>query len=202
MKKYQVKRNLRGETLAATDLAVLPEFASGDPVVDATVYRFFDRNGDYLGWCDADTGRKFFYGKLYYKTKGAYRIKTRLGNEVYGTRVKKIFVYEKNTNALAAYAVLRKIGNSDLIDLNDREMLCKMTMESILEAQFDRWNFTSFPNPYNIIPKEMRNKLENDLTVFLESKKAELVQYCQEQLNAFQAQRTNTHIHEINLANF
>ncbi len=181
MKRYQVKRKLN-ETAAQNDIPIWPEFAPGDPVVNQVVYRFFDRNGEYKGWCDATVGHKFLMGKLYYKTKGAYRIKTR---KSYDSRTtKKIYVYEKDpvNDRLAAYVVKRPVVAEDLIDNTDRESLCKLTREQVEAYGFSAWNFTSYPNKYKVIPIEVNTKFQKDMQDFLDAKKKELIDYLDMQI--------------------
>jgi len=181
MKRYQVKRKLN-ETAAQNDIPIWPEFAPGDPVVNQVVYRFFDRNGEYKGWCDATVGHKFLMGKLYYKTKGAYRIKTR---KSYDSRTtKKIYIYEKDpvNDRLAAYVVKRPVVAEDLIDNTDRESLCKLTREQVEAYGFSAWNFTSYPNKYKVIPIDFNTKFQKDMQDFLDAKKKELVDYLDMQI--------------------
>jgi len=181
MKRYQVKRKLN-EIAAQSDIPIWPEFAPGDPVVNQVVYRFFDRNGEYKGWCDATVGHKFLMGKLYYKTKGAYRIKTR---KSYDSRTtKKIYVYEKDpvNDRLAAYVVKRPVVAEDLIDNPDRESLCKLTREQVEAYGFSAWNFTNYPNKYKVIPIEVNTKFQKDMQDFLDAKKKELIDYLDMQI--------------------
>jgi len=181
MKRYQVKRKLN-EIAAQSDIPIWPEFAPGDPVVNQVVYRFFDRNGEYKGWCDATVGHKFLMGKLYYKTKGAYRIKTR---KSYDSRTtKKIYIYEKDpvNDRLAAYVVKRPVVAEDLIDNTDREALCKLTREQVEAYGFSAWNFTSYPNKYKVIPIDFNTKFQKDMQDFLDAKKKELIDYLDMQI--------------------
>jgi len=181
MKRYQVKRKLN-EIAAQSDIPIWPEFAPGDPVVNQVVYRFFDRNGEYKGWCDATVGHKFLMGKLYYKTKGAYRIKTR---KSYDSRTtKKIYIYEKDpvNDRLAAYVVKRPVVAEDLIDNTDRESLCKLTREQVEAYGFSAWNFTNYPNKYKVIPIEVNTKFQKDMQDFLDAKKKELIDYLDMQI--------------------
>ena len=104
MKHYQKKRNIQA-AMASMPVPVLPTFNDGDPTEGVVVARYFDNCGNYMGWTDTETARKYVLGKLYYKTKGAYRCKTkRMHNEV---GAKKIFIYEKQTQHLAAFASRR-----------------------------------------------------------------------------------------------
>ncbi len=181
MKRYQESRKLN-EVAAQSDIPIWPEFAPGDPVVNQVVYRFFDRNGEYKGWCDATVGHKFLMGKLYYKTKGAYRIKTR---KSYDSRTtKKIYVYEKDpvNDRLAAYVVKRPVVAEDLIDNTDRESLCKLTREQVEAYGFSAWNFTNYPNKYKVIPIEVNTKFQKDMQDFLDAKKKELIDYLDMQI--------------------
>lgn len=179
MKRYQLKRKLN-ETVAQNDIPVWPVFESGDPTAGEVIYRFFDRHGNYKGWCSKTEGRKFLMGKLYYKTKGAYKIRSRKSHDSRTTR--KIFVYEKNTVCLAAYAVLRVLTNEDFVDQNNREELVKISRESVEAFTFTPWNFMSYPNRYRIIPEETKTKLQKDLDNFMKSKKQEILDYLDAQI--------------------
>lgn len=181
MKQYQKKRNLSSERPATQTLPVLPDFAASDPSVGELVYRWFDQNGNYLGWTGYDTGRKFLLGKLYYKTKGAYKIRTL--NSHTSRTTKKIYIREKDTHNLAAYAVLRTIEDDDLIDSNDREALCKITLEKLNAHTFSVYYYDNYPNPYKVIPDEMRSKIQKDMQNFLASKQQELIDYVQNAMN-------------------
>ena len=181
MKAYQKKRNIV-ERAAQSTVSILPALnADSDPVAGQEITRWFDQYGNYLGWCEVDVTRKFLLGKLYYKTKGAYRIRTRRSHSDRG--VKKIFIYEKESNALAAYVVQRVITSKDLVDLNDKRALAQVTIEKIQAHGFTHWNFTEYPNPYNVIPAEFKQKLNKDMQEFLNAKKAELIALCQNEID-------------------
>jgi len=179
MKAYQKKRDLR-EAPASNDLPILPAFETCDPAVGDAVYRWFDKSGNYLGWCSYEVGRKFLVGKLYYKTKGAFTIKTRRSYE--NRSVRKIYICPKGTNFLAAYVILRTIREKDLIELSDRESLATMTLEVIKKHHFTSYNFTTFPDEFKIVPNEIREKFAIDMQKFLADKKQELVDYLQFQI--------------------
>ena len=181
MKAYQKKRNIV-ERAAPSTVSILPVFnVDSDPVAGQEVARWFDQTGNFLGWTDAVTSRKFLMGKLYYKTKGAYRIKTRRSHT--DRAVKKIFIYEKASNALAAYVIERQLDKKDLVDLNDKRTLAQVTIEKIQAHGFTHWNFTEYPNPYNVIPAEFKQKLHKDMQEFLNAKKAELIALCQSEID-------------------
>lgn len=180
MKRYQLKRKMDGEKLAATDIPVWPTFEHRDPDVNEAIYRFFDRNGNYKGWCSKTEGHKFLMGKLYYKTKGAYRIRSR---KSYDDRsIRKIFVYEKGNNNLAAYVVFRAVTNEDLIEKDDREQLAKISREHMEAFSFTPWNIVGYPNKYKIIPEEFKTKIQKDLQKFMDDKKLELLNYLDTQI--------------------
>ena len=189
MKQYQKKRKIN-DILAPTSLDVLPTFETCDPVEGTTVYIWYDKEGEYQGWCDIATGKKFLLGKLYYKTKGAYRIRTRRSHD--NREVQKISIYQKNSSLLAAFAVCRRIVKEDLIELNDREGLAKITLEAVEKHQFTAWNFSDYPNQYGIVPIEIRTKFQKDLQDFLISKKKELTDYLQLQITDAQQAKVIT----------
>lgn len=201
MLKYKQKRNIgKSTTTAASIPPVLPDFSEGDPAVDQRVYRFFDQYGEYLGWCPYDTGRKFLLGKLYYKTKGAYRIRSYKLRDGVTPKGHKIHIYEKETSNLALYAVVRYIVAEDLIDLNDRESLAKSLMENVKQYDMTNWNYDSFPNKHNLFPETLRAKFRDDMQNFLASKKQELLNHLQDVANSYVVQRQHTETHGVNLA--
>jgi hypothetical protein len=145
MLKYQQKRDLRGQVAASKAITILPAFNEGHPAIGRMVYRWFNPQGEYMGWSDFETGKKFLMGKLYYKTKGAYRILTRRSHS--SRDVKKIHVYEKDTTNLALYGVLRPIREADLIDLDDKKALLKVTRAAVEKFTPSSWNLLDYPNP-------------------------------------------------------
>ena len=188
MKKYQQQRNVSGEK-KGTLCPFQPEYAAGDPATGVVVYRWFDTEGKYLGWCDFTTGRKFLYGKLYYQSKGKYQTKTR--KSLGSSHAKKIFIYEKGTDNLALYGVSRVITQEDLIDLSDKTALIKVTRDAIKSFQMCAYNFQEYPNKYQVIPLTMRRKFEADIKEFLASKKQELIAYLDDYEKVLTAQRAD-----------
>lgn len=184
MKQYQKKRDLSSERPATQTLPVMPDFAAGDPSVGELVYRWFDQNGNYLGWTGYDTGRKFLLGKLYYKTKGAYKIRT--SNSYSNRNAKKICIREKDTHNLAAYAVRRTIEDKDLIDIDDKKALLKITLDGIQNHGFNAWNYTNFPDKYKMIPNAVREQLNTHMANCMKQMKLELENYINGQINDIQ----------------
>jgi len=174
MLKYQQKRSLKSVTAASATVPVLPAFQQGHPSVDVVIYRWFDNNGDYLGWTNEADGKKFLIGKLYYKTKGAYFIRTRRDYNNIGVR--KVYVYEKSSNNLALYAIKRALKPGDLIDLENKKGLLKMTAEQVQNHVFSAWNYSDYPDPYKILPASMRQKFVADMQNFLKQKHEEVLE--------------------------
>lgn len=179
-KKYQQKRNLKDDK-PGTLCPELPEFQAGDPAPGAVVYRWFDPEGNYLGWCSYDDGRKFIYGKLYYKTKGQYQTKTK--RSITTSNARMIRIVEKATGNLALYAACRVITEKDLIDLDDKVALIKSSRAAIQDFDMNHYNFSMYPNEHKLIPVTMQRKVENDMKEFLKSKKEEILGY----LNTYEA---------------
>ena len=202
MIKYKQSRDLKGYTMANAIPPVLPDFAEGDPKVGEHVYRFFGLSGQFLGWCNYETGRKFLMGKLYYKTKGAYCMRSqRIRSATDGTKQgHKIFIREKDTGSLALYAVDRLIAAKDLIDSEDKESLAKISIEVIQAFDMNHWNYESFPDQYKLIPATMRQKFRDDMKNFLYSKKNELIAHLQDIANSYVAQRQHVDTHGVELA--
>lgn len=180
MLKYQQKRDLRREMPASKAITILPAFSEGHPTVGHTVYRWFNPQGEYIGWSDFEVGKKFLMGKLYYKTKGAYRIVTRRSHS--NRAAKMIHVYEKGGSALALYGVLRPITDVDLIDLDDKKALLKVTRVAVEKFTPTSWNLLDYPNPYKCIPQSFREKLATDMTNFLKTKHQEMLEHIDQQM--------------------
>ena len=191
-KKYQQKRNIK-DVKPGLLCPVLPGFAEGDPAIDTTVYRWFDPEGKYLGWCSDNDGRKFLYGKLYYKTKGVYQTKTKRSLMTRDARL--IHVNEKVTGKLALYGVRRTIVQADLVDFDDKIALITASRTAIQDFEMSRYNYTQFPNNYQVIPIAMRRKFEKDMDEFLLSKKKELIDY----LNTYESSLTEQRRDEVSL---
>jgi len=185
MLKYKQKRDLSTERPATSGLSFYPTFETCEPTIGIVITRFYNQHGDYLGWCDAEVSKKFFYGKLYYKTKGAYTIKTRRCYRNRSTR--KIYIYEKATGLLAAYAVQRALTDADNVDLSDKRKLATVTLDSFKTMQLTPWSLDSFADPYSIVPKEIRVKFRSDLANFIELKRNELIAICQREIDASDA---------------
>lgn len=180
MLKYQQKRNLKGELPASKLVPFLPTFSPGHPTVDSLVYRWFDQQGDYLGWTDSEEGKKYLLGKLYYKTKGAYRVNTKRSWN--NRTTKMIRVYEKDSSLLALYGSLRYIKEADLIDIDDKKALLKITRAAVEGFTPTTWNILDYPNPYKVIPVEFREKLATDVANFIKSKHLEILQHIDDQM--------------------
>ena len=185
MLKYKQKRDLSDESKAPTGLSFYPTFETCEPTIGISIVRFYSMHGDYLGWCTDEVAKKFFYGKLYYKTKGAYTIKTRRCYRNRSTR--KIYIYEKATGLLAAYAVQRALTDADNVDLSDKRKLAAVTLDSFKTMQLTAWSLDSFADPYSIVPNEIRVKFRSDLANFIELKRNELIAICQSEINACDA---------------
>ena len=187
MKKYQQQRKLDNIKKGAL-CPFQPEYAAGDPAVDTTVYRWFDTDGKYLGWTSFENGRKFLYGKLYYKSKGKYQTKTR---NSFRYKAKMIYIYEKGTDNVALYGALRAITKEDLVDLNDTTALIKATRDAINGFGMSIYNLHEFPNAYKIIPDTMKSKFHTDVEEFIVSKKKELIDFLNEYEKVLTAQRAD-----------
>ena len=186
MKRYQqnISPNL---VTAATSLPIYPQLNSGDPDFGNTpsvfIFVWFDKDGKYLGWVDTETARKFLLGKLYYKTKGAYKIKTsRAYDSSRHSHDRNITIYEKSSGRPAAYAQTRLIHKHELIDMNDRSVTIPAAIQEIKKFTMNNYNFSSYPNTFKILPDEFRNKFSNDFQEFLKMKKKELIDYCESEM--------------------
>jgi hypothetical protein len=186
MKRYQ--QNIRPDSVpASASLPIYPQFNSGDPDFgnnpSVFISVWFDKDGKYVGWTDTETARKFLLGKLYYKTKGAYKIKTsRAYDSSRHSHDRNITIYEKSSGRPAAYAQTRVIQKHELIDMNDRSVTIPAAIEEIKKFNMNNYNFTNFPNTYEIVPSEFRNKFAKDFQEFLNMKKKELIDYCESEM--------------------
>lgn len=182
MLKYKQKRDLSDENKAPAGLSFYPTFETCEPTIGISIVRFYSLHGEYLGWCTDEVAKKFFYGKLYYKTKGAYTIKTRRSYRRRATR--KIYIYEKASKGLAAYAVKRALDDNDMVDTSDKRALAVSTLNYFKTMSYYASGLDSFHDPYSIVPNEIRNKFRNDLANFVELKRNELIAICQREIDA------------------
>ena len=124
--------------------------------------------------------KKYLLGKLYYKTKGAYRVNTKRSWNNRNTKM--ICVYEKDSSLLALYGSLRYIKEADLIDIDDKKALLKITRAAVEGFTPTTWNILDYPNPYKVIPVEFREKLATDVANFIKSKHLEILQHIDDQM--------------------
>lgn len=183
MRQYKAPRISKSSVTAESLPPVLPVFASGDPAVGDRVYRFFNQRCEFIGWCSYAIGRKFLIGKLYYKTKGAYRIRSARVRDVTDTqedgavRAKEIHIYEKETGALALYALLSVIKAPDLVDLDDRLETAKILRLKVEAYKMNEYNYHNYPKDYKLFSEQFEAKLKTDLQDFIKSKKQEMLAY-------------------------
>ena len=178
MKRYKQNRKI-DENASKNALAVLPAFASEEPKVNETVCRYYDGQGNYLGYTDLETTRKFLYGKLYYKTKGAYRIKKRRSYNDRNTTVTSI--YEKDSCLLATQVVTRPLTAKDLIDSDDKEELTKLALETAKAWSINYYNLNEYPDEFKLLGdrNEMQKLLIKEHEEFIAARKAFIVKQFQ-----------------------
>ena len=178
MKRYKQKRTIN-EIASKNALTVLPAFASEEPKVNEAICRYYDAEGNYIGYTDVETTRKFLYGKLYYKTKGAYRIKKRRSHSDRNTTVTSI--YEKNANLLVAQVVTRVLTAKDLIDTEDKEELTKIALETAKAWSINYYNLNDYPDEFKLLGdrNEMQKLLMKEHEEFIVARKAFIVKQFQ-----------------------
>ena len=175
---------------------VLPELSKEKAPKDVYVARYFDSTGKFIGWCLEDAHKKFILGKLYYKTKGAYTTKTRNGHD----DSRRIYITEKAAGGVALFIIVRKLADADLVDLTDKEALAKMTLEKLNEHSFSTYYYSNYPDPYNIIPKTVREEVQQMMNNCLKQIREHVINNVQDQVNAEVAQKQFTHVHGVSLA--
>lgn len=173
MKRYAEKVSINNPSSEA--VSYLPALNTSEPLPGVRIARYYDNNGNYLGWADEETNRKYIYGKLYYKTKGAYKVSSRRYS--YDNRVdKKISIDDKQTGKTVAYIVLRPLNADDFIDKSDRASVARAAFEGLLNYNFNGYNLETFPDKYNIF-RELREKITQDHHNFIKEKRQEILDF-------------------------
>ena len=119
------------------------------------------------------------YGKLYYKTKGAYRVKKRRSYNDRNTTITSI--YEKASCLLATQVVTRPLTAKDLIDVDDKEQLTKLALETAKAWAINYYNLNEYPDEFKLLGdrNEMQKLLIKEHEEFIERRKAFIVKQFQ-----------------------
>ena len=174
MKAYRKPIIFKGTT--TTQVPILPDMnMTDDPQQGRVTYLVYAPTGDYLGFSDDEQVRKYLYGKLYYKTKGAYSThNTKVDN--FDKTQRKIFVYLKTTRAIALYLHRRIITELDLIDTADKSSHAAYTLQKVKDTSFNFNNISNFSDQFNQC-EAIKKKLVDDANALANRQREERARF-------------------------
>jgi hypothetical protein len=197
MKSYQKDRKLDRSYTAGNVVSILPTFSPGEPAVGVPVARWYTPEGKFMGWTDAEVSRKFLYGGLYYKTKGFYSIKSK---QLTNRAGKKFYVTEKTSCKLAAYAVMRSLTDTDMIDEDNKLETAKIGLSQVMSYGWNYYNMDSFPDTYKLLPTDYRRKIADMREEFVEKMKQQTIKEFQNLIDAEMVQRQHVETHGVDIS--
>ena len=179
MKSYQ--KQLKALSWRASKCCpVLPALSKDDVPAGIEKAFAYDNNGNYLGHAEVADVKKFLLTRLYYKTKGAYNVKTRRQYDEY-----TINIYEKGTSNTALLFQCRKLKADDVIDADDKLEQVRYALENELKDfkvssyQMGNWSIPTV-DKFNLT-HEFRKELEIEVRAVIEAKKQKMLNH----LNSF-----------------
>jgi hypothetical protein len=182
MKAYQKQLNASHFASRASKCCpVLPVLSKDDVPVDVEKAFAYDNNGNYLGHAEVADVKKFLLTRLYYKTKGAYSVKTRR----YYSDCYTINIYEKGTSNIALLFRCRKLKVEDTIDADDKLEQVRYSLENefkdfkVSSYQMGHWSIPT-ADKFNLTT-EFRKELEIEIRAVIEAKKQKMLNH----LNSF-----------------
>lgn len=181
MKSYQ--KQLKAFSARASKCCpVLPTLSKDDVPAGVEKAFAYDNNGNYLGHAEVADVKKFLLTRLYYKTKGAYNVKT---GRRYGSDEYTINIYEKDTRNTALQFQCRKLKADDIIDVDDKLEQVRYAIENELKGfkiysyQMGNWSIPTV-DKFNLT-HEFRKELEVEIRAVIEAKKQKMLNH----LNSF-----------------
>lgn len=181
MKSYQ-KQLKAFSSRASKCCPVLPALSKDDVPAGVEKAFAYDNNGNYLGHAEVADVKKFLLTRLYYKTKGAYNVKT---GRRYGSDEYTINIYEKDTRNTALQFQCRKLKADDIIDVDDKLEQVRYAIENELKGfkiysyQMGNWSIPTV-DKFNLT-HEFRKELEVEIRAVIEAKKQKMLNH----LNSF-----------------
>lgn len=148
-----------------------------DPKLDTRVALVYGPTGNYLGFTeDLDAVQKYLYGKLYYKTKGAYRINSNRG---YSARtVKKIDIILRSLNMVALHIRIKEIESDDVVDVSDINSTAELQLAEVEKFEPTSWSFSRYPDRFNLLKDaNFCKKFENEFNEMVKRQKQEVIEY-------------------------
>jgi len=180
MKLYQ-KQLTSISSRASKCCPVLPALSKDDVPAGVEKAFAYDNNGNYLGHAEVADVKKFLLTRLYYKTKGAYNVKTRRQYRDDYT----ISIYEKGTSDTALRFHCRKLKADDIIDADDKLEQVRYSLENelndfkVFSYQMGNWSIPT-ADKFNLT-HEFRKELEIEVRAVIEAKKQKMLNH----LNSF-----------------
>jgi len=182
MKSYQKQLKATHYSARASYCCpVLPALSKDDVPAGIEKAFAYDNNGNYLGHAEVADVKKFLLTRLYYKTKGAYNVKTRR----YDRNEYTINIYEKGTSNTALQFQCRKLKEVDVIDADDKLEQVRYAIENelndfkVYSYQMGNWSIPT-ADKFNLT-HEFRKELEIEVRAVIEAKKQKMLNH----LNSF-----------------
>jgi len=185
MKPYQKQLNASFFIARASKCCpVLPVLSKDDVPAGIEKAFAYDNNGNYLGHAEIADVKKFLLTRLYYKTKGAYNVKTR--RQYYrDSEGQTISIFEKGTSNTALLFQYRTLKADDIIDADDKLEQIRYALENELNDfkvssyQMGHWSIPT-ADKFNLT-HEFRKELEIEVRAVIEAKKQKMLNH----LNSF-----------------
>lgn len=176
MKSYQKQLKATHYSARASYCCpVLPALSKDDVPAGIEKAFAYDNNGNYLGHAEVADVKKFLLTRLYYKTKGAYNVKTRRQYSDEYT----INIYEKGTSNTALQFQCRRLKACDVIDADDKIEKVRYALEhelndfKIYSYQKGNWSIPTV-DKFNLT-YEFREELEQEIRELIEAKKQKMI---------------------------
>lgn len=178
MKTYQKQLKANPLTARASKCCpVLPVLSKDDVPAGVEKAFAYDNNGNYLGHAEVADVKKFLLTRLYYKTKGAYSVRTRRRHNDYYT----IDIYEKGTSNLALLFRCYSLNAIDVIDADDKLEQVRYALENevnnfkVHSYQMGMWSVPTVDR-FNLTRK-FHEELDLEIRAAVEAKKQKMLNH-------------------------
>ena len=187
MKQYQKDLNSMPHLKATTACPVMPVIAGFDAPADRIVSLVYDNNFKYVGWTETETVKKFLLTKLYYKTKGAYSVRS--ADRHHSDRnLKDIYVKEKSTGKVAFVFRNRKLTALDIIDGDDKVERAKYALENevnkITTQSYTPGSWSISTNDKFNLVQDIREEIETEIRQLIDCKRKKMQNVLLDIINA------------------
>lgn len=174
MKQY-AKSIPVSHTAAAAAPVYFDLFKEVEPVIDSTVAFVYDHQGRYLGWSNPEPVRKYLYGKLYYRTKRAYRVTS--NRRRYGVD-RKYVILTRDSGLTALVIHQRKVTADILVDLDCVSSVTDAALKAVQDFKPTYWSFCNYPDQYKLLePAKFNTKFQNEFNEMVARQKQEVIEY-------------------------